>query len=104
MLDERTAPPRQRDGRARAIDWDAAYDATLKKGRGQISPAQAVRAVQAACEMPFDEGMAAERKIFMELMDTDQRQGMIHAFFSERAVGNLPELKGVEPRACKPSA
>jgi len=35
----------------------------------------------------------------MELMETDQRQGMIHAFFSERAVGNLPELKGVEPRA-----
>ena len=81
------------------IDWDAAYDGTLKKGRGQISPAQAVRAVQAAAELPFDEGMLAERKIFMELMETDQRQGMIHAFFSERAVGNLPELKGVEPRA-----
>ena len=43
--------------------------------------------------------MLAERKIFMGLMETDQRQGMIHAFFSERAVGNLPELKGVEPRA-----
>jgi len=81
------------------IDWDAAYEGTLKKGRGQISPAQAVRAVQAAAELPFDEGMLAERKIFMELMETDQRQGMIHAFFSERAVGNLPELKGVEPRA-----
>ena len=81
------------------IDWDAAYDGTLKKGRGQISPAQAVRAVQAAAELPFDEGMLAERKIFMELMETDQRQGMIHAFFSERAVGNLPELKGVKPRA-----
>jgi 3-hydroxyacyl-CoA dehydrogenase len=81
------------------IDWDAAYGGTLKKGRGQISPAQAVRAVQAAAELPFDEGMLAERKIFMGLMETDQRQGMIHAFFSERAVGNLPELKGVEPRA-----
>ncbi len=82
----------------KAIDWDAAYDATLAKGRGQISPAQAVRAVQASAEMPFDDGMKAERKMFMDLMQTDQRQGMIHAFFSERAVGNLPELKGVEPR------
>ncbi len=82
-----------------AIDWDAAYDGTLRKGRGQISPAQAVRAVQAASELPFDQGMLAERKMFMDLMETDQRQGMIHAFFSERAVGNLPELKGVEPRA-----
>jgi 3-hydroxyacyl-CoA dehydrogenase len=83
---------------AQAIDWDAAYDGTLKKGRGQISPAQAVRAVQAASELPFDQGMLAERKMFMDLMETDQRQGMIHAFFSERAVSNLPELKGVEPR------
>ncbi len=81
------------------IDWDAAYDGTLKKGRGQISPAQAVRAVQASVELPFHQGMQAEREIFMDLMRTDQRQGMIHAFFSERAVGNLPELKGVEPRA-----
>lgn len=81
------------------IDWDATYDAVLKKSRGQISPAQSVRAVQAAAEMPFDEGLKAERKMFMDLMETDQRQGMIHAFFSERAVSNLPELKGVEPRA-----
>lgn len=81
------------------IDWDATYDETLKKGRGQISPAQAVRAVQASVEKPFAEGMKAERQMFMDLMKTDQRQGMIHAFFSERAVSNLPELKGVEPRA-----
>ena len=83
------------------IDWDAAYEATLKKGRGQISPAEAVRAVQAGVEKPFEEGMKAERRIFSELMNTDQRQGMIHAFFSERAVSNLPELKGVEPRTLK---
>ena len=80
------------------IDWDAKYDAVLKKGRGQISPATAVRAVQAASELPFDEGMKRERELFMELMDTDQRKGLIHAFFNERAVSNLPELKGVEPR------
>lgn len=81
------------------IDWDAAYAAILKKGRGQISPAQAVRAVQASAELPFVEGVAAERQMFRDLMETDQRQGMIHAFFSERAVSNLPELKGVTPRA-----
>ena len=81
------------------IDWDATYDATLKKGRGQISPAQAVRAVQASTELPFSKGMKAERQMFMDLMKTDQRQGMIHAFFSERAVSNLPEIKGVTPRA-----
>ncbi len=81
------------------IDWDATYDAVLKKGRGQISPATAVRAVQDSAEQPFAEGMKRERAHFMDLMQTDQRKGMIHAFFNERAVGNLPELKGVEPRA-----
>ncbi|WP_300037323.1 3-hydroxyacyl-CoA dehydrogenase NAD-binding domain-containing protein [uncultured Roseobacter sp.] len=81
-----------------ALDWDAVYAATLRKGRGQISPAQAVRAIQASAELPFAEGLKEERRMFRELMETDQRQGMIHAFFSERAVSSLPELKGVEPR------
>ncbi|MDW3224397.1 MAG: 3-hydroxyacyl-CoA dehydrogenase NAD-binding domain-containing protein [Paracoccaceae bacterium] len=81
------------------VDWDATYDAVLKKGRGQISPAQAVRAVQASVELPFAEGLKAERQMFWDLMKTDQRQGMIHAFFSERAVSNLPDLKDIAPRA-----
>lgn len=81
-----------------AIDFDAAYEAALKKSRGQLSPAVAIRGIQAACELPFAEGMKRERELFMELMATDQRQGLIHAFFSERAVGKLPELKGVAPR------
>ena len=80
------------------VDWDAAFEATLARSRGQISPAWCVRAVEAAYDGSFADGMAAERKIFMDLMATDQRQGMIHAFFSERAVSNLPELKGVAPR------
>lgn len=81
------------------IDWDATYDATLARGRGQISPAQCVRAVQASVEKPFAKGILTERQIFTDLMNTDQRKGMIHSFFSERAVGNLPELKGIKPRS-----
>ncbi len=81
-----------------AIDWDVAFDATLARSKGQISPAWCVRAIQAAFENDFADGLKAERKIFFDLMQTDQRAGMIHAFFSERAVSNLPELKGVEPR------
>lgn len=80
------------------VDFDAAYDATLKKARGQLSPAYAVRGIQAACDLPFADGMVRERALFRELMDTDQRAALIHAFFGERAVSNLPELKGVTPR------
>lgn len=82
-----------------AIDFDAAYDRVLKKGRGQLSPAVAVRAIQAGVEAEdFAAGMKRERELFMELMESDQRKGLIHAFFSERAVSKLPELKDVEPR------
>ena len=81
-----------------AVDFDVLYETVLKKGRGLLAPAVAVRGIQACCELPFDEGMKRERELFMELMNTDQRQGMIHAFFSERAVSKLPELKGVAPR------
>ncbi len=80
------------------INWDTAFEETLARSRGQISPAWCVRAIQAGYGKPFIEGLAEERKIFMDLMKTDQRQGMIHAFFSERAVSNLPELKDVTPR------
>ena len=38
--------------------------------------------------------MARERAV-CELLQSDQSKGMIHAFFNERAVSNLPELKGV---------
>lgn len=81
------------------LDFDTRYDALLKKNRGQLSPATALRAVQAACEADsFDAGMLRESELFTELMDSDQRLGLIHAFFSERAVSKLPELKGVAPR------
>lgn len=82
-----------------ADNWDALYDAVLAKSRGQISPAMCVRSMQGGAEMSFKDALANERKIFIDLLMGDQSKGMIHAFFSERAVGNLPELKGVEPRA-----
>ncbi|MEH6523063.1 3-hydroxyacyl-CoA dehydrogenase NAD-binding domain-containing protein [Sulfitobacter sp.] len=82
-----------------AIDWEAAHEGGLKKGRGQINTGVIVRAVQAASELSFKEGMAKERALFAGLLKSDQSKGMIHAFFNERAVSNLPELKGVTPRA-----
>ena len=80
------------------VDFDAWYDKALKSGRGQIAPATAVRAVQAASTMSFDDGLNEERRLFSELMDSPQREGLIHAFFAERAVSKLPELNGIAAR------
>lgn len=84
---------------AAPTDFDAAFDAAMKKGRGQIAQANAVRAIERASTLPLEEGLAFERGVFMELLASPQREGMIHAFFNERAVSKLPELKGVEPRS-----
>ncbi len=80
------------------IDFDAAKVAVAKKARGQLSPVVAFEAVEAGSKLPFDQGLDNERRLFLSLMETDQRQGMIHAFFGERQVGKLPELHGVAPR------
>ena len=80
------------------IDFDAAIAAIEARARGQMSPVWAARAVQAASELSFAEGMQRERELFSELMASGQREGLIHAFFSERAVSKLPELQGVAPR------
>ncbi|MGH1414977.1 MAG: 3-hydroxyacyl-CoA dehydrogenase NAD-binding domain-containing protein [Pelagimonas sp.] len=80
------------------IDFEGAKAGVAKKARGQISPVVAVDAVQNASTLPFDQGLAEERRLFLELIETDQRQGMIHAFFSERQVRKLPELDGITPR------
>lgn len=37
--------------------------------------------------------------MFRDLMETHQRQGMIHSFFAQRAVSNLSALTEIPPRA-----
>lgn len=99
LLEQGRGPRPIRDMEAPApVDFDAWHDKALKTGKGQIAPATAVRAVQAASELPFKEGLARERELFSGLMASPQREGLIHAFFAERAVAKLPELKDVAPR------
>ncbi|MEM9221667.1 MAG: 3-hydroxyacyl-CoA dehydrogenase NAD-binding domain-containing protein [Pseudomonadota bacterium] len=64
---------------------------TLKKNQPHLlSPLKAVDAV-AASARPLAEGLAIERALFMECLDSPQRAGLVHAFFAERAVAKIPE-------------
>jgi len=69
-----------------------------KKYRGQHSPLRALDAIQASVQLPLDEGLANERKIFSELRNSDQARALRHVFFAERAVSKLPEYNDVKPR------
>ena len=78
--------------------FETARSFWAKKKRGQLAPQKAIDAVEGAWRLDFEEGLRAERSLFLELMETDQRASLIHAFMSERKTSKLPELKGVDPR------
>ncbi|MGJ7580229.1 3-hydroxyacyl-CoA dehydrogenase NAD-binding domain-containing protein [Variovorax sp. RHLX14] len=78
---------------------EAARADTARKSRGLFSPMKIVEAVEGALTLPFDEGMALERKLFLQCMESPQRAGLIHAFFAEREVLKAPETKAAKPRA-----
>lgn len=86
------------DADASRAALEAARADTAKKSRGLFSPMKIVEAVEAALTLPFDEGMALERKLFMQCIESPQRAGLIHAFFAEREVLKAPETKAAKPR------
>ncbi|MEM9765109.1 MAG: 3-hydroxyacyl-CoA dehydrogenase NAD-binding domain-containing protein, partial [Pseudomonadota bacterium] len=79
---------------------DAAIDAAAKALAAKqplvFSPHKCVEAV-AASTLPIEDGLAREREFFGQCMESPQRAGLIHAFFSERAVTKIPEA-GASPR------
>ena len=73
-----------------------------KRKRGFMAPLYCVKAVQAAAELPFDQGMKRERELFVELHDSDQSKAQRHVFFAEREVVRIPGLpENVKPREIK---
>ncbi|MBU2955018.1 3-hydroxyacyl-CoA dehydrogenase NAD-binding domain-containing protein [Marinobacter sp. F3R08] len=68
-----------------------------KRARGLFSPFKCVDAVEAAFNLPFDEGMKRERALFMECMESPQRAGLIHSFFGEREVSKVKGLPKETP-------
>ena len=82
-----------------ALAWlDEQKAETAKKSRGLFSPLKIIECVHAALQLPFDEGMARERALFMDCLDSPQRAGLIHAFFAEREVVKVPEAQAAQPR------
>jgi len=68
-----------------------------RKARGFFAPWRCADAVEAACQLPFDEGMKRERELFMQCMDSPQRKAQIHAFFAEREVAKIPDVPADTP-------
>lgn len=62
--------------------------------RGFQAPEANIQCIEAACSLPFEEGVKRERELFMGLMTGTQSAAQRHIFFAERQavkVKNLPE-------------
>ncbi|MBV8613887.1 MAG: enoyl-CoA hydratase/isomerase family protein [Acetobacteraceae bacterium] len=95
---------RDRDDRlAEARQEPALFDATRKsiarRARNQKAPYGCILAVEAACALPFDQGIAREHELFAELENSDEARALRYAFFAEREAAKLPDIpRDVEPR------
>ena len=63
-----------------------------KKFRGFEAWQSALRAVQVAVDLPFDEGMKLERQAFLDLIPTEQSRAQRYVFFAERKVWKIADV------------
>jgi len=94
--------PRVRD-RVIKLDDPGIFDATRKsiarRARNQKAPYNCIAAVEAACTLPFEQGIVREQELFAELENSDEAKALRYAFFAEREVAKLPDMPaGVKPR------
>jgi len=94
-----TAPRRTRDlndklgtAQANAPIFAAARDNARKKQRNLMAPLAAIDAIEAATQLPFEEGVKRESELFQECLFSDQSKALIHLFFGERDVAKIPGI------------
>ena len=59
---------------------------------GFHAPENCIKAIEAAVELPFDEGMKRERELFEELRRGDQSRAQRYYFFAEREAAKIPDI------------
>jgi 3-hydroxyacyl-CoA dehydrogenase len=72
--------------------FDAMRKSIARRARNQKAPYNCILAVEAACSLPFDEGMKREQDLFAELENSDEARALRYAFFAEREVARIPGL------------
>jgi 3-hydroxyacyl-CoA dehydrogenase len=99
--------PKSSERHDRIADVDPAVFADFRKEnakrfRGLVAPDAVVRAVEAATRQPYAEGVIEERKLFMELMGSEQSAAQRYFFFAERKAAKIEGLpENTEPRAIR---
>ncbi|HEX5454197.1 MAG TPA: 3-hydroxyacyl-CoA dehydrogenase NAD-binding domain-containing protein [Stellaceae bacterium] len=109
---ERRPLPRIRDrddklaeAKADPALFDNFRKSIARRARNQKAPYNCIAAIEAACTLPFDEGIKRERELFDELENSDEAKGLRYAFFAEREAQKLPHIsRDIAPRPVETAA
>lgn len=69
-----------------------ARETARMRQRNLMAPLAAIDAIEAATQLPFDEGLKREAELFQECLFSDQSKALVHLFFAEREVGKIPDI------------
>ena len=84
------------DGDPKAF-FEAARAEVGKASRGYPAPLEIVACVEAAVNLPFDEGRKEERRRFAGLVEGNESKALRHMFFAERQTSKIPDVPDDTP-------
>jgi 3-hydroxyacyl-CoA dehydrogenase len=68
-----------------------------RQTRGFKAPENCIKAVEAAVNLPFDEGIKRERELFGELITSPESKAQRYMFFAEREAAKIPDVPADTP-------
>ena len=68
-----------------------------RKTRGFLAPEYNIQCIEAAVNLPFEEGMKVEQDLFMKLMTGSQSAAQRYMFFAQRQVTKIPDIEKETP-------
>lgn len=72
-----------------------------RRFRGFEAPELAIKCTEVAVELPFEEGLAAERRYFEHVRDGEQSKALRYAFFAERTARKIRIRDSAKPIAVR---
>ena len=94
--------PLVRDLKCKHPDGDAYFQFARNMVRGMAknfpAPEKCLDAVQAATKRKFEDGMAFERDLFINLMWTAESRALRHVFMADRAASKIPDVPADTPK------
>jgi len=83
--------PRAEPAAGLGDDYFRAYAARqTSRWQGRVTPQLALSAVQGACQLPLEAGLAKEQELFQQALASPQSAALRHLFFAEREALKIP--------------